>query len=310
MIKVKMNGRLGNQMFQYAFARHLQEKNGQDLFFDFSEVVKNNGQNGWEDSLKYFQVKKYETYKRKFLPFIFWRQNLHNCLKIFRYYRYYKKANGDIYQTYLKQIEKINEMDELGILWLSNGYYDFNSHNDELLLNGAFEDPRFFDDIKHSLMKEFTPKKRPSEENEKLLRKIKNCESVCVSIRSFSEILEENEKFSLYDVIDKGYYKNAISRMQEMYPDAIFFIFSDNLDWVKVNIDLEGYDCIFEPLDNPIWEKLRLMYTCKHFIISNSTFSWWAQYLSRNSEKKVISPSKWFNSPFQPGLIDKEWIKM
>lgn len=52
------------------------------------------------------------------------------------------------------------------------------------------------------------------------------------------------------------------------------------------------------------------MYLCKHYIISNSTFSWWAQYLSRNENKVVIAPSKWFNEGYgiEPDLYDKEWI--
>lgn len=60
----------------------------------------------------------------------------------------------------------------------------------------------------------------------------------------------------------------------------------------------------------PVYETLRLMYSCKHFIISNSTFSWWGQYLSRNDHKIVISPSKWNNDDFDTPLLEDEWIKL
>lgn len=77
---------------------------------------------------------------------------------------------------------------------------------------------------------------------------------------------------------------------------------------MKKNIDFKDYEVYSEIGNDPVWEKLRLMYSCKNFIISNSTFSWWAQYLSDNDEKLVICPSKWFNSDYVGDLIEDDFI--
>lgn len=82
--------------------------------------------------------------------------------------------------------------------------------------------------------------------------------------------------------------------------NPVFFMFSDDIEWVKNNIHTE---CVtyYEDGTDPVWEKLRLMSACKHFIVSNSTFSWWTQYLSANENKVVVSPSRWFNEHAHEG---------
>lgn len=87
-----------------------------------------------------------------------------------------------------------------------------------------------------------------------------------------------------------------------------FFVFSDDIDWCKKELGFNGSNVIFVSQDMPVYETLRLMYTCKHFILSNSTFSWWGQFLSRAKNKLVVSPSRWNNDGYQSKLIQKNWI--
>lgn len=94
--------------------------------------------------------------------------------------------------------------------------------------------------------------------------------------------------------------------MKQKVRNAKFFVFSDDIEWVKENMNFPE-DSVFESGNDPVWEKLRMMYSCKHFIISNSTFSWWAQYLSRNSEKVVIAPNKWRNKGVWQDIYQENW---
>lgn len=135
---------------------------------------------------------------------------------------------------------------------------------------------------------------------------INNNESVCISIRR-GDFLNKEFINSRY-ICTEDYFQKAIKIMRELIPDSYFCVFSDEIDWVRENFDF-GEKVIFESGKNSISEKLYMMSLCKHFIISNSTFSWWAQYLAQNKEKIVISPDKWFNyDGFVHPLIDPNWI--
>lgn len=313
LIYVEMRGRLGNQMFQYAFARALQEKmdSSEPLGISFYNVYKKNDEaHGWENSLRYFRVK----------PFIDCTSNKKLLLSKSNFIQ---KAVGSLYYTSLKKFEKrgIDEakqneislkwqplLNRVGLYWLRHGFYDYKDyHNKNILLSGNFESPRYFDQIRDKLLEEFTPVCDPIEKNAELYDSILNSQSVCVTVRRGDFI--SNPAFKQFNICSPNYFYKGMDEIKKRCPKAKFFIFSDEIEWVKKNMHFP-YDVMFESGSDPVWEKLRLMYSCKHFIISNSTFSWWAQYLSRNSEKLVVSPSIWLSNGFKSDLIGDDWIKI
>ena len=133
---------------------------------------------------------------------------------------------------------------------------------------------------------------------------------MCVSIRR-GDFLDKRFKNEFY-ICDEEYFTKAFKVVKEKVEVPVLIFFSDDIEWVRENIKTE-LPSYYESGTDPVWEKLRLMYSCKHFVISNSTFSWWAQYLSRNEQKVVISPERWFvdeEKNRQCRLIQDNFIKI
>ena len=147
----------------------------------------------------------------------------------------------------------------------------------------------------------------PSKENRVLLKEISNCNSVCVHIRRGDYL---DPRWSYLNVCTENYYIKAIEYVKEKIDCPIFYIFSNTHEdvlWIKKNYNLAGINVKFVDLNNPDYEELRLMYHCKNFIISNSTFSWWAQYLCQNDSKMVVAPSQWNNQANSENIYMDNW---
>lgn len=312
MIYLDMRGRLGNQLFQYAYSRYLKEKTGKEICIKFQTKPQfgKYGQDGWENSLRYFKTQSFKEYKGQvplwasktsFLQLLF-------GVVFFILYRF-TVDSSKINESSYKQLKWCSVLNKLGLFWLYNGYYHFNNYKREnIFLKGNFESPLYFNSIRAILLEEFTPVHDPLTQNRGLYDEINNTNSVCVSIRSFSEIQSNVTVSNLYNVCTRTYFDEAIKQASEKISNPHFIIFSDNIEWAKNNLPIIGFKVTYETEGNPVWEKLRLMYSCKHFILSNSTFSWWAQYLSRNDNKIVIAPKRWFNDDYLSPLIDSTWI--
>ena len=311
MLYLDINGRCGNQMFQYAFARKLMILNGVDkLHIDFFHVErwkqKANGNDTYSDQLKFLNTITYNSNVSNGNSILLFGSKRQKSLfkkypTIRKLSRHFKRLN--ILAKYQKKlhVNGIYKEDEVPINLVK-------SKTRDIYARGYFENPDYFDDIKEILFNEFTPKFPRKEKNKELYSIIDNKESVCVSFRVWNEIKYDENFMKEHNICSKEYYIKAINKMHELHPNAHFIIFSNDVDWVKQNIKID-YPVSFEDGNDEIWEKLRMMYSCKHFIMSNSTFCWWAQYLCRNENKTVISPDKWCANGKSNLLMD-DWIKI
>lgn len=275
MIEVNIVGQLGNQLFEYACARQLQEKYGGKIYLNTYEMRQNT-----------------PNFRLALLDF-----NLNENVEVVSE-RPLKEANADNYSV--KILRKFfpdlyfNMMAKKGVfVWKSARIYKpLPLLNEKLqkriVLNGYWQSEKYFSDVAEILRMELTPKEPLQPQNEELYNKIKNTNSVCVTIRR-GDFMNEKNKGTFY-ICDNTYFRNALAYIKKCLPDCTFFGFSDDIDWVKNNMEFPG-EVYYESGVDPVWEKLRLMSACKHFVLSNSSFSWWAQYLS-NEKKKILHHSR------------------
>ncbi len=310
MIYSEITGRCGNQLFQYAFARKLSILNdNMPMHLNFHNVEtwrKKTGDASFSDQLKNFNTLQYErTVEKENYIDKYGNNNQKIVLKC------YFKMLKVVYKLRICSVTEVllKVLNTFGIYREDNfsKCVPSRTKSDNIFMKGYFENSAYFNDIKENLFEEFTPKYPKKEKNKALYKVIEENESICVSFRVWNEISCEEK--SVREVCTPEYYIKAIKKFHELLPEAVFIVFSNDVEWVRKNI---SFPCkvYFEDGDDEVWEKLRLMYSCKHFIMATSTFTWWAQYLSRNPEKIVISPDKWYANDRPTYLLEDEWIKI
>ena len=97
-----------------------------------------------------------------------------------------------------------------------------------------------------------------------------------------------------------------MKRIEELVSDPIYLVFSDDIDWVKKHLKINGTVIYISDMGYKDYEEFTIMKHCRHDIIANSTFSYWAAYLNQNQGKNVIYPKTWEKHD----IIPDGWIAM
>lgn len=296
-------GACGNQFFQYAFARHLQEKLSGELIIDYSMVKGHPGLWSGSDNL----LADFNTvdYKYESSSEHTWQ---YRCIALIDWIKYRLGLKTYKRSTYLFYMLCAKLLPVFGIYYSDAFFYNYKLYNRKnIIINGYFESAEYFRDIENLIQMELTPRKGLLEQNKELYSIIQNRPSVCITIKR-----QDVENADISEVYKYGidYFYNAANYILDKEPNSVFIIFSDNVEWCKENFHLNG-EVYYETPNNPIWEKIRLMSGCKHFIIHNSTFSWWVQHLSQRDGKIVIAPVKWMLRDDAPiDIYEDNWIYM
>lgn len=289
MIYIDVKGNLGNQMFEYAFARMIQEKTGQKICLNtcFLSKYKPEYQLSLDDFVLNENVVVDDTNP---LP---WFVNTYTGI--------IRILKGLFPELFFSIMEKFG-----AYIWLQEPYKSINiDERKNYYLVGYWQCTKYFSDIDNIIRSEFKSKYPIKDENKELYSTICSKESVCVTIRRGDYVTNEKYKKEFFQC-DEQYFLEGIKRIRKEIPDAAIVFFSDDIEWVKENISVDG-EVYYESGNDPVWEKLRLMSACKHFVISNSTFSWWAQHLSSNPNKIVYAPSSWYPDGRKCDIYERNW---
>lgn len=174
---------------------------------------------------------------------------------------------------------------------------------------GYWYSGKYFNDVKNKLRKAFTfNEEAMSFRQKRFLDKIRNTESVAVWIRRGDFLLEINA-VSVGNICTERYYERAISYIKEKVKNAEFFVFSNDSEYIAEKY--QDYNLmLYEENTSEIKDfDMYLMASCKHLIIANSSFSWWAAWL-HGDNGIVIAPEKWRHEQESPDVWEDSWIRM
>ena len=179
------------------------------------------------------------------------------------------------------------------------------------ILNGYFQSEKYFNDIREILLKDLYWIKKKEGRNKEILEQIQqDSSSVSMHVRRGDYVSNENAaKFHGLTGVD--YYKAAVKELTKHFKMANLYVFSDDPEWCKKNLKFtQQTTYISHNTDGS--EDMRLMKTCRHNIIANSSFSWWGAWLNENPNKIVIAPKQWFSHPESntKDVIPESWQKL
>ena len=175
-------------------------------------------------------------------------------------------------------------------------------------LDGFWQSWKYFENIELQIRKLFKFKSKLSEKNKLFVNQIRGTNSVAVHVRRGDYLKLE----AIYgNICTIEYYNRAIDVINQTIEHPTFYFFSNDMEWTR---------SIFGCKENYIYVEgngedsgdidMQLMSECRHQIIANSSFSWWAAYLNDNVQKKVICPERWVNTKMTPDVYCRDWIKI
>lgn len=290
MVIVKIAGGLGNQMFQYALARAL-SCNGRAVYLDCSGFDAQSD----KDTKRAYELDRFNIV----LP----KVSEKDVKKYCNMWQYFLNYIGRLIN---KDISKI-------IIEKEHCYSREVAECDGKFLIGYWQTEKYFGFVRKELLIDFSFDKQPlSSKNERLREEIlTDRKGVGVHIRGGDYNFADN--MDIYgNICDAEYYKKAFIYIERIIGEANYYLFTNDSIWANQIICYEGRQITIVDWNSEEngWVDMYLMSICKHNIIANSSFSWWAAWLNQNKDKIVIAPSRWQNGKDIVDIVPDDWIRI
>lgn len=281
MIRVKINGGLGNQLFQYASGYAFARDNQTELIVDISDALDYK-----VHSLRLTQLSCSARFD----------ENKSFMDRLLLHRRFIKMTSTFLPHYYI----------EPDLLYNNK----LKSIADNKKLIGYFQSELYFNHYREELLKEFSPKNKFSAYQDSVLKLIKGSNALSIHVRR-GDYIANPEANIIHGLCDINYFERAIDFLEEkglVNLNTKIFLFSDDIHWCKENVRFK-YDTIlinddFNEPELDMW----LMSNCNNHIISNSTFSWWGAWLNNDINKVVIAPKNWFANGMETNIQPESWI--
>jgi hypothetical protein len=291
LIRLVVAGRFGNQLFQYAAVRAQAKRLGVDLEIDLQFC--NCGPS--RDS------------------FSFWLDSLPIKARVIDYPASGPgSANSLLQKGYRKLIRPLFWHRYVQPTWQRDSA--FFAIRPRTLVSGYFQslfylmprDDEILDEL--SLWNVATPQVKACAQA--LARET----SVSVHVRRGDALVNHGDRLPDWQPGHIAYFDNAMQLMRKKLTRPTFFVFSDDIDWCR-QAPIFGNDCEFFAAnkfgDNPAIDLL-LMSNCRHHIVTNSSYSWWAAWMTLDDDKICVLPSRWTpkDATDEVGLVYRNWITL
>lgn len=281
---VNLKGGLGNQFFQYAFGKSLEKETGATVKYDttwFENVT------GYDHGILYldFFETEYEVADKKEIESMYPLDRLGKNIAerlsritpfvsqlLFGYFKEIGLHENVILKSKPYQFKYSPKVYSTG----KNSYFD-----------GYWQTTQYVDKVSDILIKEFRLTDSLSEQSEVVNKEINKSESVSIHIRR-GDYTKNNHTLPV------DYYKKSVEEIESRIEDPQYYIFSDDINWVRNNLKING-NCTYIDHNGAetAYEDLILMSSCNHNIIANSTFSWWGAWLNQHRSAIVLAPEIW-----------------